>query len=84
MDTTVMLGHGSGGTMMKRIIDEVFFAAYAGDELLLQGAGDVEPLFVFGGGGVDDRELFDGRSGYPSLCVGRQRRDRKQEGRQDQ
>ena len=34
MDTTVMLGHGSGGTMMKRIIDEVFFAAYAGDELL--------------------------------------------------
>ncbi len=26
MDTTVMLGHGSGGTMMKRIIDEVFFA----------------------------------------------------------
>lgn len=29
-----MLGHGSGGTMMKRIIDEVFFAAYAGDDLL--------------------------------------------------
>ena len=34
MDSTVMLGHGSGGTMMKRIIDDVFFAAYAGDELL--------------------------------------------------
>ena len=34
MDTTVMLGHGSGRTMMKRIIDDVFFAAYAGDELL--------------------------------------------------
>lgn len=34
MDETVMLGHGSGGSMMKRIIDEVFFAAYAGDELL--------------------------------------------------
>lgn len=34
MDTTVMLGHGSGGIMMKRIIDEVFFAAYAGEELL--------------------------------------------------
>ncbi len=34
MDETVMLGHGSGGTMMKRIIDEVFLAAYAGDELL--------------------------------------------------
>ena len=33
MDETVMLGHGSGGTMMKRIIDDVFFAAYAGDDL---------------------------------------------------
>ncbi len=34
MDTQVMLGHGSGGSMMKRIIDEVFFEAYAGEELL--------------------------------------------------
>ena len=34
MENTVLLGHGSGGTMMKRIIDEVFFNAYAGDELL--------------------------------------------------
>ena len=34
MDEKVMLGHGSGGSMMKRIIDEVFFQAYAGDELL--------------------------------------------------
>ena len=33
MDETVLLGHGSGGTMMKRIIDEVFFSAYAGSEL---------------------------------------------------
>ena len=33
MDDPVLLGHGSGGTMMKRIIDEVFFEAYAGDEL---------------------------------------------------
>lgn len=33
MEETVLLGHGSGGTMMKRIIDEVFFDAYAGDEL---------------------------------------------------
>ncbi|MCI8367911.1 MAG: hydrogenase expression/formation protein HypE [Eggerthellaceae bacterium] len=31
---TVMLGHGSGGTMMKRIIDEVFFTAYGNDDLL--------------------------------------------------
>lgn len=33
MEETVLLGHGSGGTMMKRIIDEVFFEAYAGDVL---------------------------------------------------
>jgi len=33
-DETVLLGHGSGGSMMKRIIDEVFFEAYAGEELL--------------------------------------------------
>ena len=33
MEQTVLLGHGSGGTMMKRIIDEVFFEAYAGEEL---------------------------------------------------
>ena len=32
-DETVLLGHGSGGTMMKRIIDEVFAAAYGGEEL---------------------------------------------------
>lgn len=34
MDETVLLGHGSGGTMMKRIVDEVFFEAYADEELL--------------------------------------------------
>jgi hydrogenase expression/formation protein HypE len=33
MDETVLLGHGSGGTMMKRIIDEVFFEAYGTSEL---------------------------------------------------
>ena len=33
MEERVLLGHGSGGTMMKRIIDEVFFEAYAGDDL---------------------------------------------------
>lgn len=34
MDETVLLGHGSGGTMMKRIIDQVFYEAYGNDELL--------------------------------------------------
>ena len=30
---TVLLGHGSGGQMMKRIIDDVFLAAYGSPEL---------------------------------------------------
>ena len=48
MDKTVMLGHGSGGSMMKRIIDEVFFAAYAGDDLL---RGDDAALLALDGEG---------------------------------
>ena len=33
-DTQVLLGHGSGGQMMKRIIDEVFLEAFGTPELL--------------------------------------------------
>ena len=33
-DDKVMLGHGSGGSMMRRIIDDVFLEAYGSDELL--------------------------------------------------
>lgn len=33
MDETVLLGHGSGGSMMQRIIDQVFLEAYGTDEL---------------------------------------------------
>ena len=32
-DETVLLGHGSGGSMMKRIIDDVFAKAYGSEEL---------------------------------------------------
>ena len=32
-EETVMMGHGSGGIMMKRLIDSVFLSAYAGDSL---------------------------------------------------
>ena len=35
-DTHVLMGHGSGGSMMKRIIDEVFLESY-GSEYLQQG-----------------------------------------------
>lgn len=45
MDTKVLLGHGSGGTMMKRIIDEIFFEAYAGEELLKGDDAAVLPGF---------------------------------------
>lgn len=31
---TVLMAHGSGGTMMRDIIEELFFEAYAGDTLL--------------------------------------------------
>lgn len=48
MDTTVMLGHGSGGTMMKRIIDEVFFEAYAGEVLLRGDDAAVLPALAEG------------------------------------
>ena len=33
-EETVLLGHGSGGTMMKRIIDNLFTKAYGSEELL--------------------------------------------------
>ena len=33
-DSAVLLGHGSGGQMMKRIIDEVFLDAFGSPELL--------------------------------------------------
>lgn len=36
-DGTVTMAHGSGGTMMRDIIEEMFFSAYAGDKL---AAGD--------------------------------------------
>ena len=32
-DSTVQLGHGSGGQMMKRLIDEVFLNAFEAPEL---------------------------------------------------
>lgn len=33
MDDTVLLGHGSGGSMMQGIIEDVFFGSYGNDEL---------------------------------------------------
>ena len=47
-DEKVMLGHGSGGSMMKRIIDEVFFEAYGTDELLRGDDAAVLPALAPG------------------------------------
>lgn len=55
MDECVMLGHGSGGSMMKRIIDEVFFEAYGSDELL---AGDDAAVLALDGATADSHIAF--------------------------
>ena len=41
---TVLLGHGSGGQMMKRIIDEVFYEAFGSPELLAGNDAGVATL----------------------------------------
>ncbi len=41
---TVQLGHGSGGKMMKRIIDEVFYTAFGSPELLAGNDAGVAAL----------------------------------------
>ena len=47
-DDKVLLGHGSGGTMMRRIIDDVFFEAYATDELRAGNDAAVLPALAPG------------------------------------
>lgn len=44
MPDTVLLGHGSGGQMMKRIIDEVFYEAFGSPELLAGNDAGVAAL----------------------------------------
>ena len=76
MDTSVLLGHGSGGSMMKRIIEEIFFKAY-GSEELLQGndAADLcapEPgsrlSFSTDSFVVDPHFFPGGNIGYLAVC----------------
>lgn len=43
-ETQVLLGHGSGGQMMKRIIDEVFLEAFGSPELLAGNDAGVAAL----------------------------------------
>ena len=49
-DETVMMSHGSGGTMMQRIIHEVFLESY-GDDILAQG-DDAASLSGFDSGRI--------------------------------
>ncbi len=48
-DTTVLLGHGSGGQMMKRLIDEMFLEAFGNPALNEGNDAGVAPL----GAGAD-------------------------------
>ena len=43
-DSTVLLGHGSGGQLMKRIIDEIFLDAFGSPELLAGNDAGVAAL----------------------------------------
>ena len=43
-DDTVLLGHGSGGQMMKRLVDEVFLDAFGSPELLAGNDAGVAEL----------------------------------------
>ncbi len=56
-DSTVLLGHGSGGQMMKRIIDEVFLDAFGSPELLEGNDAGVATLPASGRIAIVDRQL---------------------------
>lgn len=43
-DSSIRLGHGSGGTMMKHLIDDIFYASYGNNTLL---SGDDSALLDF-------------------------------------
>ena len=49
-DDTVLLGHGSGGQMMKRLVDEVFLDAFGSPELLDGNDAGVAELASMGTG----------------------------------
>ena len=54
-DDTVLLGHGSGGQMMKRIVDEVFLEAFGAPELLAGNDAGVAELPGIAPGGAPGR-----------------------------
>lgn len=58
-DEQVMMGHGSGGSMMKRIIDEVFFESYGSDEL---AQGNDASVLALAGTGTEGASAADGAS----------------------
>ena len=65
MEDAVLLGHGSGGMMMRRILDEVFFEAYAGDEL--RRGDDAAVVRGHGQVGQPFRLYLDHRALLPAL-----------------
>ena len=80
-DSTVLLGHGSGGQMMKRIIDEVFLDAFGSPELLEGNDAGVAALPASGriamstDSFVVSPQFFPGGNiGRLAVCGTRQRR----------
>ena len=74
-DSTVQSGHGSGGQMMKRIIDEVFLDAFGSPELLEGNDAGVAALPASGriamstGGFVVSPQFFPGGNiGRLAVC----------------
>lgn len=65
---TVQLGHGSGGQMMKRLIDEVFLGAFGAAELHAgNDAGVAElPFSPAGAAGRDDARLETRQAASPA------------------
>lgn len=65
---TVQLGHGSGGQMMKRLIDEVFLEAFGAAELHAgNDAGVAElPFSPAGAAGRDDAHLETWQAASPA------------------
>lgn len=70
-DSTVLLGHGSGGQMMKRIIDEVFLDAFGSPELLEGNDAGVAALPRAGASPCRPTALWSRRSSSPAAISGR-------------
>ncbi len=68
-DTTVLLGHGSGGQMMKRLIDEVFLEEFGNPALCAGNDAGVAPLAGFGATGSADSTDAGANADAPRIAL---------------